>query len=81
MTFRDDYRAEYEATDKSWAEFVESEIYHESELSGLTEQLDEVARLESEVEQLSEQVEGLTEVVRRLQRELFEANVMDSRDP
>jgi len=69
--FRDEYRAKKEESGLTWEQFVEREIYHQDEIDGL----------EQQVGALENQVVTLTTVIKRLQRELHEANVLDDRDP
>jgi len=67
MSFREDYREQKEESDLTWDEFVEREIYHK----------DEIDHLEQQVGQLESQVVTLTKVIKRLQRELFERNILE----
>jgi len=69
--WKEHYRAKKEESGKTWDEFVQEDLYHQDEIDGL----------EQQVGQLENQVVTLTTVIKRLQRELHEANVLDDRDP
>jgi len=69
MSFRDKYREEKENSGLTWDEFVDRKIVHR----------DEIDNLEQQVGALQEQVVTLTTVIKRLQRELHEANVLEDR--
>jgi len=69
--WKDHYRAKKEESGKTWDEFVQEDLYHQDEIDGL----------EQQVGALENQVVTLTTVIKRLQRELHEANVLDDRDP
>jgi len=76
MSWKDDYRDEYDDSGKTWDEFVRTEMHHESELSGLTEQLAAVEALAHEVEALREHVEANQNTYQDMQRELHELRVL-----
>jgi hypothetical protein len=65
--FRDEYREAKEESGLTWDEFVDRKIVHR----------DEIDHLEQQVGQLESQVVTLTKVIKRLQRELHEANVLE----
>jgi phage shock protein A len=67
MSWKDDYRSKKEQSGKTWDEFVQQDLYHQDEIDGL----------EQQVGALQEQVVTLTKVIKRLQRELFERNILD----
>jgi len=69
MSWKDDYRDRKEESGKTWDEFVSQDLYHR----------DEIDNLEQQVGALQEQVVTLTTVIKRLQRELHEANVLEDR--
>jgi phage shock protein A len=69
MSWKDDYRSKKEQSGKTWDEFVTQDLYHQDEIDGL----------EQQVGQLENQVVTLTTVIKRLQRELHEANVLEDR--
>ncbi|AFH21466.1 hypothetical protein OSG_eHP1_00180 [environmental Halophage eHP-1] len=69
MSFRDEYREAKEESGLTWDEFVDRKIVHR----------DEIDDLEQQVGALQEQVVTLTTVIKRLQRELHEANVLENR--
>ena len=80
MSWKDDYRQEKEASGLTWDEFVDQEMHHTSELSGLTEQLTEIERLSQQVETLSEHAEAVTNTYQRMQRDIHELRVLVDRD-
>jgi len=67
MSWKEDYRQKKEESGKTWDEFVTQDLYHQDEIDGL----------EQQVGALENQVATLTTVIKRLQRELHEANVLD----
>jgi len=69
--WKDHYRTKKEESGKTWDEFVTEDLYHQDEIDGL----------EQQVGALENQVVTLTTVIKRLQRELHELNVLDDRDP
>jgi len=71
MSWKEDYRQKKEESGKTWDEFVQEDLYHQDEIDGL----------EQQVGALENQVVTLTKVIKRLQRELHEANVLDDREP
>jgi phage shock protein A len=67
MSWKEHYRERKQESGKTWDEFVQQDLYHQDEIDGL----------EQQVGALQEQVVTLTTVIKRLQRELHEANVLD----
>jgi len=68
--WKDEYRAEKEASGKTWDEFVRTEMHHESDIQSLA----------GVVADLSEHVEALESEVRDLRHELAERRILDERD-
>lgn len=67
MSWKEDYRTKKEESGKTWDEFVQEDLYHQDEIDGL----------EQQVGALENQVATLTTVIKRLQRELHEMNILE----
>ena len=66
MTWKDEYREQKEQSGKTWDEFAETELYHESELDDLR----------SCVDQLQDDVEALSQHVQQLRRNIGEFMIL-----
>lgn len=74
MSWKDNYRAEKDESGLTWDQFVEREMFHEDELTGLL----------THVAELGEQVEALTNEYESMRHELNEVRTMlesDEFDP
>jgi len=65
--WKEKYRERKRESGKTWDEFVTQDLYHQDEIDGL----------EQQVGALENQVVTLTTVIKRLQRELHEMNVLE----
>lgn len=70
MSWKDDYRERKSDSGLTWDEFVEQRLHHADELDDLRQ----------DVQQLDSDIAELTTALKRLYRELHEANVLDDRE-
>jgi polyhydroxyalkanoate synthesis regulator phasin len=64
--WKDDYREQKQESDKTWDEFVQTELHHEDELDDLRAQVD----------QLTEDVTELSKHVRELRNNIGEVLIL-----
>jgi len=67
MSWKDEYRERKSDSGLTWDEFVEQRLHHADELDNLRQ----------DVQQLDSDIAELTTALKRLYRELHEANVLD----
>jgi len=70
MSWKDDYQERKSDSGLTWDEFVEQRLHHADELDDLRQ----------DVQQLDSDIAELTTALKRLYRELHEANVLDDRE-
>lgn len=70
MSWKDDYQERKSDSGLTWDEFVEQRLHHADELDDLRQ----------DVQQLDSDIAELTTALKRLYRELHEANVLNDRE-
>jgi len=69
MSWKDDYRERKDDSGLTWDKFVEQRLHHADELDDLRQ----------DVQQLDSDIAELTTALKRLYRELHDANVLEDR--